>query len=67
MTLHTYAHKLDTSCPRFETQHIHERMTVKYWTTDGSIPKPSESRLARFDEVDDLAESMGLTAWYNGH
>jgi hypothetical protein len=41
-------------------------MTVRYWTTDGSLPKPSESQIASFEEIDDLAESMGLTAWFNG-
>jgi len=68
MTLHTYE-KINTgqSMPNFFKETPFGRSTSIYWNPDGGEIELSKSRNATFDEIDDFAESQGLTAWGNYH
>ena len=67
MTLHSYIKKRAGKIPQFFEKAPFGRSTSSYWTIDGSRPTPSESKTATFDQVDDRAEELGFSAWYNGH
>ena len=69
MTLHSYIQKIDGKIYSFNPSAPEGKSTISYWKTeeDDDLLKFSDAKVATFEQIDDYATLIGLTAWRNNH
>ena len=69
MILHSYIQKLDGKIPSFNPSAPKGKSTSSHWKTDENenLFKLSDAKSATFEQIDDYAEALGLSAWINNH
>ena len=69
MIIYSHIQKLDGKIPSFNPSAPKGESTRSHWKTDEKedLFNLSDAKVATFEQIDDYAESIGLTAWRNNH